>query len=822
MEQAPLCPPKTRSDLEWDRLLAALAERAGSDLGRRAAESLPFAPDRATALLALTEVHEAFDLDMAGDPLPVGPLPETDAAMDRARIAAALDADELRAVLAVLAAARALRAHLRSRRERAPSLFEACGADFTSAPLDALERALDRTFEPDGSIADRASPELASFRAERRNVRDRLLRKLAELAQRHADLLQDSFHTERDGRYVLPVRADAHERFPGIVHSASASGATVFVEPRAVVEQGNRLKMLDSQIERAERAILAALSAQVAEHAPAIQQAIHALAHADVRNAAARLTRDLDLSFPEIAPDGAPFTLHLKSARHPLLVLDGATVVASDLEARAGEAIIVSGPNAGGKTIALKTLGLAALMLRAGLPVPAKHGSTLSVFETVLTDVGDEQNLHKNLSTFSAHVRNLAAILQETSPGALVLLDEICGGTDPHEGEALATAILDSLVARGGAVACTTHYEGLKTLALSDTRFRNASVGFDMATMSPTFRLNLGVPGPSSALAVARRFGIPGLLVERAEKLLSRETIAFEDMVQKLVAERHELATLREQAERDADLVRSKRRELENELDRLRSKERGALTEESQELASALRRAREDLRVAQAKMRDRPTEADLRAASKAIDTVAQKVALGGELAAPPPAHEADRAPVAASAMKVGTRVYVPKLRVEADVIEVLASGQIRVAAGSMTLTTRVDDVRAALPASPSTSKSPSKNGKSGARSPSTSPGARPAPLTLDAAADPDVPIQTTENTVDLRGLRAHEAQSMAEQFLDRMLGSGRRVAFLIHGHGTGALRDAVRETLRASSYVARSRAGGPREGGDGVTVVWLR
>jgi DNA mismatch repair protein MutS2 len=837
MDQSSVCPPKTRSDLEWDRVLAALAERAQSDLGKRAAESLAFAEDRAAALLALEEVREAVELEIGGEPVSVGALPDAEPAVERARIGSALGSEELRAVLGVLTAARSLRAFLKSRRERAPRLAEACATD---PALDDLERELATSFEPDGSLSDRASPELASLRGERRTVRDRLVRKLEELIAKHADLLQDGYYTERDGRYVLPLRADAHERFPGIVHSASGSGATVFVEPRALVDQGNRLKMLDAQIERVERAILARLSAQVAEGADAIAEALRALAHADLRGAAARLARDLRLTFPEIAPETEPFAIALRNARHPLLVLDGTDVVPSDLEARAGEAIVVSGPNAGGKTIALKTLGLAALMLRAGLPVPARDGSRLSVLEAVLTDVGDDQNLHKNLSTFSAHVRNLAAILDETRPGALVLLDEVCGGTDPREGEALAAAILDSLAARGGAIACTTHYEGLKTLALQDPRFKNASVGFDMATMSPTFRLAIGVPGPSSALAVARRFGIPDLLVERASRFLSRETVAFEEMVQKLAAERREVEELRQKALREAEELREKHEAADAELSRLRAKERTAATEQGQELLSALRRARDDLRQAQAKLRaPRPGEDDVRAAAKLIDAVAQKAALGGELSVASEPDAPARAPVAAGAIKVGARVYVPKLRAEADVIEVLASGQIRVAARALTLTTRVEDVREAGAGADASAKA-SKGGKAGgpaagrassfaagagrhAQGSAQAAGARKGSgVILDAAADPDVPIQTSENTVDLRGLRAHEATAMAEQFLDRMMGSGRRVAFLIHGHGTGALRDAVRETMRGNPYVARSRAGEQREGGDGVTVVWLR
>jgi DNA mismatch repair protein MutS2 len=803
-----VCPPKSRSDLEWDRVLGALSERAQSALGKRAALGLPFSIDRAAALAALAEVKEAVDLDISGEPISIGALPDADAALDRARIGAPLSAEELQAVLEILAAARSLRSFLKGRRERAPLLAEACATD---PDLDELERSLDMSFDPDGSVSDRASPELASFRAERRNVRDRLVRKLEDLIARHADLLQDGYFTERDGRYVLPVRADAHERFPGIVHSASASGATVFVEPRALVDQGNRLKMLDSQIERAVQAVLAALSARVAEAAEAIAFAVRALARADVRGAAARLAKDLRLTFPDVAPAGEPFAIALRNARHPLLVLEGAEVVPSDLEAREGEAIVISGPNAGGKTVALKTLGLAALMLRAGLPVPARDGSRLSVLEVVLTDVGDDQNLHKNLSTFSAHIKNLAAILDETRKGALVLLDEVCGGTDPREGEALAAAVLDSLAARGGAIACTTHYEGLKALALHDARFKNASVGFDMATMCPTFRLAIGVPGPSSALAVAKRFGIPSLLVERAERFLSRETIAFEEMVQKLAAERRELEVAKEGVLREQDALGEKRREVELELERLRSKEKNALSQESSELVEGIRRARNELRAAQQRLKGRPSDEDVRAASKAIDAVAQKASLGGALA-PRDEAEADlRGPIDASAIKAKSRVYVPKLRAEADVLDVLASGQIRVAAGALMLTLRPEEVRAASASEAATPKSSSKNSKKGAKL-----------IQFDAAADPDVPIQTSENTLDLRGLRAHEAEGMAEQFLDRMMGSGKRVAFLIHGHGTGALRDAIRELARSSQLVARSRPGDQREGGDGVTVVWLR
>jgi DNA mismatch repair protein MutS2 len=799
------CPAKTRADLEWDRLLDALAGRCASAAGKALARALPFATSRVGVVTALGEVREAVDLDLAGEPLPTADVPLLDHAFDRARIGAVLANEELRGIVACLGAARTLRRFLQTRHGRAPLLDTACNVD---PSLEILERRLASCFEPDGTLADRASPRLLELRAERRAGRDRLVRRLDDLIKKHEDILQDRYWTERDGRYVLPVRADAHEHFPGIVHATSSSGATIFVEPRAMVELGNRQKMLDAQVAREEEAIYAALSAEVAEVVESVAAAAAALAHADVRAASAKLAKELGLMFPDV--DGPTMAIDLRSGRHPLLALDGVDVVPSDLAVESGRAMVISGPNAGGKTVALKTLGLAALMVRAGLPVPAKAGSTVGVFDVVLTDVGDEQNLHKNLSTFSAHVKNLAAVLDETRPGALVLLDELAGGTDPREGEALAAGVLDSLCARGGAVACTTHYEGLKALALGDARFVNASVGFDLTTMSPTFKLAMGLPGASSALAVARRFGIPGTVIERAERFLSRDALSFDEMVDKLQAERRALELARADAERDAEAARAKQRELARELDRLAGKERAAITQEGAELLAALKKAREELRAAQARLRSpKATDEDMRAATRAIDAVAHKASIGGELEPRSAADAAERAPVPASELKVGLRVYVPKLRAEAEIVEVLGGGQLRVAAGSLKLSTTAADVR-------STASAPSPTRSHDRR------GGRRAGYELDPAADPEVPIQTSENTVDLRGLRAHEATAMAEQFLDRTLGAGRKVAFLIHGHGSGALRDAVREALRASHYVARMRPGEPGEGGDGVTVVWLR
>lgn len=840
------CPDKTRADLEWDRLLGALAERCAGPAGKRLAEALPFAGSHEAVERALAEVREAVALEAADTPLPMPSLPDLASAIERARIGAALAIDELRGVAALLGAARSLRRFLHLRREECPALFAACAFD---PSLDDLLDVLAGSFDPDGSLSDRASPRLGELRAERKASRDRLVRRLEELTKKHESILQDRYWTERDGRYVLPVRSDSHERFPGIVHATSDSGATIFVEPRALVPMGNRQKMLQDQVSREEHAILLALSGRVTENIDSVAAAAEALAHGDVKRASARLARDLDLRFPEVlaTPDqrpgaGAPPTLFLPAARHPLLQLDGVKVVPSDLTVYAGRALVVSGPNAGGKTVALKTMGLAALMVRAGLPVPAGDRSRVAVFEVVLTDVGDDQNLSKNLSTFSAHVQNLAGILDATRPGALVLLDELAGGTDPREGEALAAGVLDSLCARGGTVVCTTHYEGLKVLAQGDGRFENASVGFDLSTMAPTFRLAIGIPGASSALAVARRYGIPSTVLERAESFLSTEVLGFDKMVETLAAERRALELARADAEREAEEARAKRQELEAELAAMRGKERIALSREGETLMQSLRRAREDLRGAQARLRaSKPSEDELRAAARVVDALGQKMAIGGELE-PRAREEAPvRRALGAGELRVGARVWVPRLRAEAEVIEVLPGGQLRVAAGPLKLAVAAADVlspeeapraeREARPGRDARGAGGRGGGRGAAQAQMRSSHAGPgraqaravqAAHVFDPAADDEVPMQTSDNTVDLRGLRAHEALGMAEQFLDRSIGAGRRVAFLIHGHGTGALRDTLRESLQGSRYVQRMRAGGPREGGDGVTVIWLR
>jgi DNA mismatch repair protein MutS2 len=808
------CPAKTRADLEWDRVLAALADRCTGPLGRDYALALSFAGTRDEARTWLAQSAEATRLLVDGRALPSVEIDDVREAIERARVGGVLAPVELRGLGRMLGAARSLRRFLASRRAELPALFEACATDPT---LDDLADEIGGCFEADGGLADHASPRLRELRDEWRAARQRMLSRMEDLMTRYEGIVQDRFVTEREGRWVLPVRSDAHERFPGIVHATSSSGSTLFVEPRAVIGMGNRLKVLEAEVKREEEAVYARLTALVIDALPSVEAAARALALADVRGATARLARDLELTFPTVVDEPR---LDLKRARHPLLALDMAgtpgAVVPSDVSLEAGHAIVVSGPNAGGKTVALKTMGLAALMVRAGLPVPCGAGSTIGLLDVVLTDVGDDQSLHKNLSTFSAHVKNLAEVLLETGRGALVLLDELAGGTDPREGEALAAGVLDSLCARGGAVVATTHYEGLKALALVDARFVNASVGVDLATMTPTFELAMGVPGSSSALAVARRFGLPSTVIERAERFLTREDHSFEAMVQKLHDERAALELARAAAEEREDEARRLRTRLEAEIDAARTREKRMLSDEAADLVERLRRARDDLREARVRLRAKKVDADtLREAERAVERVAGELAIGGPLGGlvAGATDDAPREPVHEPDLRKGARVWVPRLRAEAEVVDVLGEGNVRVAAGSLKLTVPSSELRAVALPDP---VAPAGVAGAAARSRAKLP-------VRDARTDPAAapPIQTRDNTCDLRGLRVDDGVGMATTFLDRAIGVGLPVVFLLHGHGTGALRDAIRKELARSSYVARFRGGDPDQGGDGVTLVWL-
>ena len=793
---------KTLHDLEWHRIVRAIADRCVGP--SREMAQLALATDERETHAFLAQSHEAFLQLQAGDPIPLEGLKDIRASLQRLERGGALESFALLDLATVIGAARNLRRFLGTRRKTMPELFDACGSDPT---LDGLESELRAAIDVDGVLFDSASPELARLRVEVANLRDRILGRLEEIIQKRADLLSDRYFTLRDGRYVLPVRTDAHERFPGIVHGSSASGATVFVEPRPVVALGNRLKVAQGELDREVERLLGLLSDLAREKVPELHAAFDALNIADLRHACARFGVDMRATFPAPVKDAR---ISLISGRHPILALDGVAVIGNDMSIAAGQALVLSGPNAGGKTVALKTLGLAALMVRAGLPLLADDGSEIGFFDTVLSDVGDDQSLSKNLSTFSAHITNLAEILKIAGPRTLVLLDELAGGTDPEEGAALACAVVDALCKRGAALGVTTHYEALKALALRDSRLRNASVGFDVKAMLPTFHLMMDVPGASSALAVATRFGIPEDVIAVARRVLPEHAKNFDVLVQKLEEEWRALAISRATQEELSKNAAHLRGQLDAELAEMRSRGKNLVERESEALAAEIRRAREEVRTARQRAKQRKIDdSELTEISRAVDIVASKAALGGDLEPPTSkASEAkiDAAPIDGNTIRVGQRLYATKLRSEVDVIEPLQKGRVRVAAGPMKVWVELRDLRQ-IKSVVSDEKKPSKDG---------------APSLL-AQGIATVPLAYDGNTLDLRGLRVDDALSLLETFLDRLYGASINVGYILHGYGTGALKEAVRERLNDQAhYVAHHRSALPEEGGDKFTLVFLR
>jgi DNA mismatch repair protein MutS2 len=776
-------------DLEWARLERAVLDRCRGPL--RENGSVPLATTFEGAETALAETREAMELDAAGSPLIVDGVSDVSQTIARLSRMGSLDGPGLVQIKRTLSAARALRQFLARHKAFCPRLHAACALDPT---LDAILDELGRHLDEDGTLHDHASAELRRLRTETANLRARLHARLEEILVRRADILQDSFHTVREGRYVVPVRRDAHERFEGIVHGASSSGATLFVEPQELVAQGNRLKVAQAEQEREEARILAELSDRVRDVLPALEAAVDALDLADLRQAAARF--GVELKGRVLSLDREP-VLDLKAAKHPLLLLEGGTVVGNDIVAVAGRALILSGPNAGGKTVALTTLGLAALMMRAGLPIPCADGSRAGFFHEVLTDVGDSQSLVKNLSTFSAHMKNVASIISRSKRGSLVLLDELAGGTDPHEGAALAAAIVDALCASGAATAVTTHYESLKAMGVTDARTRNASVGFDVQTMRPSFELTLDVPGSSSALSVAARFGIPTAVIERAERALPEESRTFEALVAELSEARAEHQRRAAALEEERRVHRKAREDLERELEKLRRREEKQLSEEGARLTKQMRDARAELRAARREIRRATTEAAAEATRKKLDAIEKSTAAIAAERPPPAAPAGDSEAMGAPAsLTVGDRVYVERLRAEAQIIEGPTRGEVRVAAGALKLWVPVAECRAPRPDVPAPRRAAPRRGRS------------PEPA---------------DETVDVRGMRAEDAIGCVESFLDRAYGASLGQVTIVHGIGEGALMHAVREHLAKHSAYARSHRPGTREeGGDRVTVVELR
>jgi DNA mismatch repair protein MutS2 len=791
-----------RTALEWPLLLDRIAERCTSRAAAAYVRALLPAETLEEARMRLQRMHDALSLFNTGHPLPVREFSDLGELFDRVRAGGVASGPELWALHGVLSLSAELRGYAKTHQALAPHLATAIGSD---PNLDRLRERLGICLDEGGAVADRASSELGRARGKVRDAQSELKRRLGQLLGRFADLLQGQYYTEREGRFVLPVRSDAHLRVDGIVHGSSASGGTLFVEPRELTEVGNRLRLAEAEAAREEARVLMALSSEVQAMHEACEVAFFACIAADLCNAC---TRWADETESVVVPLAEEATLELREARHPLLLLTDIAVVPNDIVLHTGRALVISGPNAGGKTVALKTAGLVAWMARTGLPVPVRADSTVGWFDTVLCDIGDEQSIVRSLSTFSAHIVNLRSILECASPSCLVLLDEVAAGTDPEEGAALAGAVLEALTSRGAAVAVTTHYERLKELATQDLRFDNASVGFDFSQMAPTFRLHLGVPGPSSALAVALRHGLPEAVIARAKALLPAQALDREAALRELSRDQAELDAVRKAAELDREEARALRETLEGERRAFREQAAREADRDVRDLRVAVRSARKELEDLRARLRSTGKEpSTLREIERGVNQVAARVALGGELSVlDQSAPKAEPLELGSSGLRVGQTVYHRTLAATGQIIELCAREQVRVMIGAMKLLVPSRELIAVA-----TRDQPKKSARSNSKY-----GTATQPKLTHTAQ------RTDATTLDLRGQRYDEALSRVDGFIDRLISVNEVAGFVLHGHGTGALKAGVREHLRASAYVEHSRPAEPDEGGDAFTVFWLR
>jgi DNA mismatch repair protein MutS2 len=805
-------PAKTRLDLGWETLTGELAQRCHTSRGGALAHALDLLDDIDEARLRQLEISEARALQDSGEPLPFGGITDIMPALQRSEKGGVLLAGELCEIAHTLHAGARLRRHLVSRLHRTPKL--ALHAE-RIAELPEVAGPISDAFDEQGQLRDSASPALGG-------LRQRVNHLLAELTRRTDGLLneahiaphlQDRFVTQRDDRYVVPVRADARTRIRGIVHGTSASGATVFVEPEEIIELNNKLKLAQLEVAEEERRILADLSQRVEQAVPRILVNLEELAYLDLIDAAALLALALRANPAQLEPQG----LDLRNARHPLMSLAGTVVVPSDLVLPLGSTLIISGPNAGGKTVALKLAGLCALMARAGLHLPVQEGSTVPWFARILTDVGDDQSLERNLSTFSAHVLNLRRFLQLAGPDTLILLDEIAVGTDPEQGAALAQALLEAFAAAGATVLITTHYDRLKALGQSGGRFMNASVGYDLARLQPTYRLHLGIPGASSALPVAERLGLPPAIIGRAQGLLQAGQSGVDALMQALAAERERTLQLKAQATEQHEQARLKEQQATELLAQARVELTRARRKAHDEAIAALQAARRELADTKAALREKTerlraqgSDAEVDPSLKAEYQRAQKRLdqLSGEIAAVAPPREGPigRAPTAEE-LTVGKKVYVPRLGGVGTIVSDTVRDKVVVQVGALRLNADLHELL--LP-----SAQPAPGRPRGERSPSPSAGGLVGSVAI-------VPPRTPDATLDLRGERLPIAIARTEKFVDDALREMRSAVFVLHGHGAGILRQAIRSHFQDFPGITRVRAAEPGDGGDGVTVLEL-
>jgi DNA mismatch repair protein MutS2 len=761
--------------LEYPRVRELLAERTAFEPSRELADALVPATDEREAE-RLQDETAAARLALRNMPsLSIAGARDIRAHVRRAALGGSLDPRELLEIADTIRAAIALFAALDD-----PRYAALAGRARFVRPPRAVAELIEHAIGPTAEVLDRASATLATLRNDLRAAQARLQQRLDQILRSPelAPFLQEAIVTQRNGRYVVPIRAQARSQVRGVVHDQSASGQTLFVEPLEILDLGNRVREIALAEQQEVERILLEISSHVAREAEELDRTIDAVAYIDLVLAKAHLAEGMDAARPHLAAEPL---IDLIDARHPLL---GDDVVPISVAIGDGyRALVVTGPNTGGKTVTLKTTGLLALMAAAGLQLPASERSRVPVFRRVFADIGDEQSIQQSLSTFSSHLRNVVTTLKDARAGDLVLLDEIGAGTDPDEGAALAMAVLSTLLRREVLVAATTHYPELKAFALTTPGARNASVEFDTATLRPTYRLRIGLPGASQAFAIAERLGLDRAVLDEAEGHLSELHRTLERTLREAEAERHGLALERERLADTARAAAGERERGEVERRRMLEDARAELERARREADEIVLQARRALRAAEEARQQSIRRNLVEEARAALDAAERERE-----------RDVPTAPIALGEIEPGADVFVGSSTEPARLIRIDERGIAEVEAGSARMRVPAEELRPAP-----------------RRTTPTLPEAPPRLRSLG-----DVPAQ-----LDLRGARAEEALEVLDRYLNDASLAGLTRARVVHGKGTGALRAAVREHLTGHPLVKSSRAAPANEGGDGATIVEL-
>ncbi len=793
---------KSIRTLELPAVLEMLSAKAVSEAAREKSRHIMPATERQEVLRLLDETDAAKErLGLYGSPSFSG-VKDVSEPLARADRGGMLNTRELLNIAGLLTAARRVYEYDAERKGEATAIDRFFSALHTNKYL---EDRIHGAILDEETIADTASAELTDIRRKMRIAASKgrqILQKIIS-SPSYAKVLQEALITQRDGRFVVPVKAECKGSLPGLVHDISSSGATLFVEPMGVVQANNELKELEAREEKEIERILRELSAQCADAMEYILLDYDMLVHLDMIFARAQLSYTMNASRPEVVRRGA---ISLKRARHPLL--DQAKAVPVTVELGGDyDTLVITGPNTGGKTVTLKTLGLLCLMAQCGLHIPADSGSTVRVFDRILADVGDEQSIEQSLSTFSAHMSNTVEILRQADDDSLILFDELGAGTDPVEGAALAIAIIQHARSKGALIAATTHYAELKTFAMTTAGVENASCEFDVQTLRPTYRLLVGIPGKSNAFAISRRLGLDESVIADAKAQMDSESLRFEDVLAQLEEKRQRLEKaqteanrLWQQREEDARKARIFREQMEKAKENARAKgeaEAKRIVREAQQKTEEIFAQLEELRKQQTRAANFQQVNDAKAAIRHDLKEAEAVL-----------HSRDQepeAPAPSRPIAVGDLVELAGVKTAATVLNVNGDGSMLLQAGKMKMTVKAGQVRLLESAEEIEKR---KKQAAAAQRKNVSPQIQ---LAARAASE-----------LDIRGMETLEAESVVENYIDAAVMAKLGTVTIIHGKGTGALRKAVHEMLKRNRAVKSFRLGRYGEGEAGVTVVELK